>query len=299
MLTNEEKVRYARQILLDQWGEEAQEKLKNMTVFVGGCGGSGSPIITQLALLGVGTIRACDFDVVDPSNLNRQFLHCVGPDSRIGVNKAVSAQMTVANINPHVKMEIFTEKITDENVDEMVGDAVMIFDSVDKIDAKFILSKAALRKNIPHLFYGMMDINSFFCLFKPPVTPCFHCLYDYEKVMEIMALSELSGTGARKTSTPVCCPPVVSSAGFAVTEALKVLLGVGEPAYNQYFLFLQKGNDRIGEADGWLGMRFWITEFFEELASKQGFDWDEPWRGKMIEVLQLQRDPNCPYCSQK
>lgn len=299
MLTQEELTRYTRQIALEGWGVETQEKLKNMTVFVGGAGGSGSPIITQLALLGVGKIRVCDYDVVDWSNLNRQFLHCVSNDSRIGVNKAISAQMTVANINPFVQVEVFTEKITDENVDEMVGDAVMIFDSVDKIETKFVLSRAALRKNIPHLYYGMMDVNSFMCIFYPPKTPCFHCLHDYEKVLEIMSLAELSGGSTKKGVTPVCCPPVLSSAGFAVTEALKILLGIGEPAYNKYFLFLQKGNDRVNESDGFLGMRFWITEFFEEISSAQGFDWDEAWRGNFIEVLELKRNPDCPYCKDK
>lgn len=296
MLTQEELTRYTRQIALEGWGVETQEKLKKMTVFVAGAGGSGSPIITQLALLGVGQIRICDFDVVDWSNLNRQFLHCVSNESRIGVNKAISAQKTVANINPFVEVEVFTTRITDDNIDEMIGDASIIFDSVDNITTKFVLSRAALRKNIPHLYYGMMDVNSFMCIFFPPQTPCFHCLHDNEKVLEMMSLAELTGGNTKKGVTPVCCPPVFASAGFAVTEALKILLGIGEPAYNQYFLFLQKGNAQINESDGFLGMRFWITEFFETISAEQGFDWDEAWRGNYVEVLELRRNPECIYC---
>jgi adenylyltransferase/sulfurtransferase len=111
MLTEDERTRYRRQLILHGWSEETQEKLKNTTVFVGGAGGSGSPILTQLALLGIGTIRICDFDTIELSNLNRQFIHCVSDKNKIGINKAQSAACTVKNINPHVNVEVFEERI--------------------------------------------------------------------------------------------------------------------------------------------------------------------------------------------
>lgn len=295
MLTDLEKIRYKRQLLIEDWGLESQEHLKNMTVFVAGAGGSGSPIITQLALLGVGCIRICDFDVVDLSNLNRQFIHCVSEKTRLGMNKALSAKMTAENINPHVKVEVFTEEITEDNIDEMIGDASIVFDSVDKINVKFILSKAAMRKRIPHLFYGMMDLNGFVSIFNPPETPCFHCLFDYEKVEMVESISM---DPDQKSATPVCCPPVLTTAGFAMTEAVKIMLGLGKPAYNKYFLFLHKGDERIGDSHGFLGMRFWITEYFEEISLQQGYDWDEGWNGNWIEVLDIAPNPECPHCSQ-
>ncbi|MCK4257904.1 MAG: HesA/MoeB/ThiF family protein [Halanaerobiales bacterium] len=295
MFTELEKTRYARQFILDQWGEETQEKLKNTTVFVAGAGGSGSPIITQLALLGVGKIRICDFDTVDLSNLNRQFLHCVSEESRLGQQKAVSAKKTVHYINPHVEVEIFQEKITADNIDEIVGDAAIIMDSVDKIETKFVLSKCAIRKNIPHLFYGMMDINSFACIFYSPKTPCFHCLYDFNKVKEMLELSKVSQK--EDTKTPVCCPPVFLSAGFIMTELVKILLGIGEPAYNKFYLFLQKGNQRVIESNGYMGMRFWNSEFFDEISLNQGFDWNKGWRGNLVEELEIKPNPNCACCS--
>jgi len=100
-LSRDEKTRYARQMLLHQWGVEGQEKLKSVTVFAAGAGGSGSPLIMQLALLGIGTIIVCDFDDVDLSNLNRQVLH---DESRIGLNKALSAKKTVEKINPRTRV---------------------------------------------------------------------------------------------------------------------------------------------------------------------------------------------------
>lgn len=296
MLSNEELLRYKRQLSIDGWGEKAQEKLKTTKVFVAGAGGSGSPIITQLALLGVGCIRICDFDDVELSNLNRQFLHCVSEDSRIGVNKAVSAKKTVMNINPNVKVEIFTDKINDENIDEMVGDSTILFDSVDKIDVKFMLSKCAIRKKIPHLFYGMMDINAFMCIFYPPKTPCFHCLFDFDKVQEINSISnELQPN--LKASTPVCCPPVLTSAGFAVTESLKILLDLAEPAYNKFFFFLQKSSEKGGTVSGYQGMRYWMAKYFYDMALSQGFDLDTLWRNNYVEEIELSPDSNCKHCA--
>lgn len=298
MFSNEEMTRYKRQFIIDDWGIGGQQNLKDTTVFVAGAGGSGSPIITQLALLGVGCIRICDFDEVDLSNLNRQFLHCVSDETRIGVNKAVSAMQTVNNINPNVKVEIFTDRITEDNIDEMVGDAMILFDSVDKIDVKFILSKCAMRKKIPHLFYGMMDINAFACIFYPPKTPCFHCLFDFEKVQEIQSIEEELKTNAETaTDTPVCCPPVLTSAGFIMTEAIKILLDLGEPAYNQFFLFLHKGIES-GKNSGYLGMRYWMSEYFYDLALEQGFDLDDCWRNEYVEALKLSPDLNCKHCSE-
>jgi hypothetical protein len=107
-LCEAEKSRYKRQVLMDGWGIKGQERLKSSTVFVAGAGGSGSPLIQQLALCGFGTIIICDYDSVELSNLNRQSLH---DESRIGMNKALSAQLSVERINPHVNVIPIQEKI--------------------------------------------------------------------------------------------------------------------------------------------------------------------------------------------
>ena len=91
-LTGEEKQRYARQMIIPNWGEETQRKLKASKVFIAGAGGLGSPASFTLAVAGIGLIRICDHDSPELSNLNRQFLH---DDSRIGMNKAESARRTL------------------------------------------------------------------------------------------------------------------------------------------------------------------------------------------------------------
>jgi adenylyltransferase/sulfurtransferase len=296
MLTEEEKTRYRRQLLLHGWGEEAQEKLKSTTVFVGGAGGSGSPILTQLALLGIGKIRICDFDTVELSNLNRQFIHCVSDNNKIGVNKAESAACTVNNINPHVQVEIFKDRIDASNVDEIVGDASILFDSVDHIPSKFVLSASAVRKKIPHLFYGMMDVNAFFMGFNPPTGPCFHCLYNSEQVEALQSLSSKINM-MKKKETPVACPPLFVSTGFAVNEALKAIIGHGSPVFNTFYLFLQKGNEGIAESRGFAGMKFWITDHFNKISQEQDYDWEKGWCNNVVEELKVTPDPNCPVCA--
>jgi adenylyltransferase/sulfurtransferase len=295
MFTIEEEKRYSRQILIDGWGKGGQKKLKNLTVFVAGAGGTGSPTVTQLALLGVGCIKICDFDTFDYTNQNRQFLHNVSNESRIGVNKALSAKLTVNKINPNVKVEIYTEKFTEDNIDEMVEGSQMIFDCVDKFEPKFILSKCAIRKKIPHFLSGIIDINVFACVFYPPKTPCFHCIYDFAKLKQIKELEKYKSN--RGMSIPVCSPTLFYSTGFIITEALKILLNLGEPMFNKYMLFLQRGDNSISKTVSYDGFRFWNTDFFNDISKKQGFDWDIGWRGNIFEMIELSNNPDCDYCS--
>jgi amino acid adenylation domain-containing protein len=292
-LSRDEKTRYARQILL--WGVEAQEKLKGTTVCVAGAGGTGSPTIVQLALCGVGTIIVCDGDTVDRSNLNRQFLH---DETRIGMNKALSAQQTVRTINPNVKVVAYTERITRENVYEIVGDSVIIFDNVDDLEAKFILSECAVVKGIPHIISSLIDLSSYAVIFHPPYTPCFHCLYDRHKLDEIKAM-RAQASHRQRMSNPVASPSLFASTGFACNEAIKILLGLENPAYNKYFLFNQKGSTELVKTQGYQIVTFPFSEHFRRLSKEQGFDWDVGWSGKFVEELNLEPDPDCPICGRQ
>ncbi len=96
-LTEQDRSRYTRQMMLGGWGEAGQEKLKAARVFVAGAGGLGSPASMYLAVAGVGHLTIADFDSPDLSNLNRQILH---NDFRVGLNKALSAQLTPARAQP-------------------------------------------------------------------------------------------------------------------------------------------------------------------------------------------------------
>src|SRR5512143_756121 len=137
-LSENELKRYTRQMMIEGWGMETQQKLKESTVFIAGAGGLGSPVSIYLAVAGIGNIRICDFDSPDWSHLNRQILH---DHTRIGTNKAVSARMTLERLNPDIRVTAFTDKIVEENVDSLVGGADIILDCMDNFPTRFLLNE--------------------------------------------------------------------------------------------------------------------------------------------------------------
>jgi amino acid adenylation domain-containing protein len=292
-LSEAEKTRYTRQMLLDGWGIEGQERLKSSTVFVAGAGGSGSPLIQQLALCGFGTIIICDFDEVELSNLNRQSLH---DESRLGMNKALSAQMTVQRMNPHIQVIPKQEKITMDNVFELVGDAEIIFDNVDSLEAKSYLSQCAVARGIPHIISSMIHINSYVCIFHTPYTPCFYCLYDKNKIEDIRRAKTLQHHYEIAPNS-VASPALYLSTGFAVNEAVKILLGFGKPAYNKYFHFNQYGSADVVKTNGYRQITYPFSHHFREISREQGYDWDKGWQGSYVEEIVIKPDPHCPVCS--
>jgi amino acid adenylation domain-containing protein len=291
-LSEAEKTRYSRQMLLDGWGIEGQERLKSSTVFVAGAGGSGSPLIQQLALCGFGTIIICDFDEVELSNLNRQSLH---DESRIGMNKALSAKMTVERMNPNIKVIPKQEKITRDNVFDLVSDAEIIFDNVDSLETKSYLSQCAVARGIPHIISSMVHINSYVCIFHTPYTPCFHCLYDKKKIEDISKAKALKGP-YEIIPNSVASPALHLSTGFAVNEAVKILLGFGKPAYNKYFHFNQYGSPDIVKTNGYQQITYPFNHHFRKISRDQGYDWDKGWQGSYVEEIAIEPDPHCPVC---
>jgi amino acid adenylation domain-containing protein/non-ribosomal peptide synthase protein (TIGR01720 family) len=295
-LSDKEKTRYARQMLLHGWGAGSQERLKSTTVFVAGAGGGASPTIMQLALAGIGTIIVCDYDDVELSNLNRQFLH---DESRIGMNKALSTKITINKINPNVNVFPITEKLTRENVFELVGDSAVIFDMLDNQTDKFILSECAAVKGIPHVISAMTDISSYAALFHPPHTPCFHCIFDKNKLEELITGMKGFVKNYEKNPLPVAAASLFVSTGFAVNEAIKIILGLENPAYNKYFFFNQSGSDSIRNSDSFKAMTYTYSDHFRRICKEQGFDWDIGWRGRFLEELEIKPDPDCPLCGVK
>ena len=292
-LSKNERTRYQRQMLLHGWGMASQEKLKGTTVFVAGAGGGASPTIMQLALAGFGTIIICDFDEVELSNLNRQFLH---DETRIGMNKALSAQMTVKRVNPNVNVIPRTEKLTRENVEELVGDAALIFDMFDGLEAKFILSQYAVSRGIPHFISAMTDINAYSAVFHTPHTPCYHCIFDRNKWEEIVSGMARYKDRYEKNPLAVVATSLFMSTAFAVNEAIKIVLGLGTPVYNRFFLFNQRGNQDLAQTPGFRAMTHAFSEHFRNTCKQQGFDWEKGWRGNFLEELTIEPDPDCPVC---
>jgi adenylyltransferase/sulfurtransferase len=209
MFSEEEIKRYNRQMLMEGWGEETQKRLKKSTVFIAGAGGLGSPVSIYLAVAGIGNIRICDFDSPDWSNLNRQILH---NHNRIGTNKALSAKETLAELNPDIKVTAFTDKIVEDNIDRLAGDADIILDCMDNFPTRYILNECAIRKGIPLIFGSIWGMEGRLSFINPPETPCLKCIYPEAPPSETFPV-----VGAT--------PGVIGS--LQALEAIKYLTGIG------------------------------------------------------------------------
>ncbi len=209
--TEEELKRYNRQMMMEGWGEETQRKIKKATVFIAGAGGLGSPVSIYLAVAGVGNIRICDFDSPDWSNLNRQILH---NHNRIGTNKAVSAKQTLEEMNPHITITAFPEKIVAENVDDLVGSADLILDCMDNFPTRYLLNESALRKKIPMVHGSIWGLDGRLTFIQSPATPCLQCYFPESPPKEVFPV--LGAT-----------PGVIGT--LQAMEALKYLSGIGTP----------------------------------------------------------------------
>jgi adenylyltransferase/sulfurtransferase len=209
-LTPEEQQRYHRQIILPSWGEEAQKALKQSCVFIAGAGGLGSPVAFYLAAAGVGTLRICDCEEVELSNLNRQILH--GED-RIGKNKALSAAKTLEAVNPTVKVIPLTDAITADNVASLIGEARLMVDCLDNFQTRYILNDHAVKTDLPLVHAGVNGFCGQIAFIHPPQTACLACL-----VAEAPPSETFPILGA--TAGAVGC--------LEALETLKYLTGTGE-----------------------------------------------------------------------
>jgi adenylyltransferase/sulfurtransferase len=174
VLTDAEKERYHRQMILPEWGEENQQKLKNATVFIAGIGGLGSPVAMYLAAAGIGNLRICDAGEPELSNLNRQILHS---DADIGKKKVLSAQETLAKINPHVNVICLPEKIESTSIARLVGNAQMMIDCLDNFEARYVLNTYAVSQRLPFIHAGVYGTSGQLTFIHPPETPCLQCIF--------------------------------------------------------------------------------------------------------------------------
>ena len=195
--------------MLSGWGIVTQKRLKHATVLVVGAGGLGCPAALNLAVAGVGQIKICDFDTVEISNLNRQFLHT---EQSIGTDKARSAQATLSSINSEVSVEAISRKITEENVDDIVGDAQVILDCLDNFSDRYILNQCAVRKRIPMVHGAVWGLEGRVTFLHPPETPCLKCMFPIAPTQE-----QLPVVGATPCAT----------GAMQALETIKYLTGMG------------------------------------------------------------------------
>jgi molybdopterin-synthase adenylyltransferase len=191
-LTAAEQVRYDRQLMLPEIGETGQVRLKAARVFIAGLGGLGSVSAGYLAAAGVGYLRIVDSDRVELGNLNRQILHRT-PD--IGKMKTDSAVEGLSAVNPACHLDPIADKISIDNVVDMVKGCTLILDATDNIQARKALNRASIALNLPFIYAGIDGFSGMLSTFVPKETPCFECLFPNEggKAGKIAAMGPIAG----------------------------------------------------------------------------------------------------------
>ncbi len=215
-LSNDQRGRYSRHILLPEVGEEGQIRLLESKVLIVGAGGLGSPAALYLTAAGVGTIGIVDFDVVDATNLQRQILHNM---DRVGQSKVESARETLAALNPDVKIVTYNERLSSENVLQIFSDYDVVVDGGDNFPTRYLVNDAALHLRIPVVHGSIFRFEGQVTVFEPYNGPCYRCQYPEPPPPELApSCAEAGVLGV--------LPGVIGS--LQAMETLKILLGIGD-----------------------------------------------------------------------
>ena len=246
VLTPDQRNRYQRHLLVPEVGEEGQQKLLDAKVLLLGAGGLGSPTALYLAAAGVGTIGIVDFDVVDVSNLQRQVIHTT---DRVGRKKTDSAAESIRALNPDVTVVPHEEMLTEANVDRLIAGYDLVLDGTDTFETRYTLNDAAVRARIPVVHASVFRFEGQLTVFQPFEGPCYRCLYPTPPPPELAPGCSVAGVLG-------VVPGIMGM--LQASEALKVLLGIGEPLIGRLLTF-------------------------DALTSE-------------FRTLKLRKDPDCPIC---
>ncbi|BBO68133.1 adenylyltransferase [Desulfosarcina alkanivorans] len=173
-LSDEEHIRYRRQLIMPEIGIRGQQRLKRATVLIAGLGGLGSVSAFQLTAAGVGCLRIVDMDRVAVHNLNRQILHT---SADIGKPKTASSLEKLKALNPHCRIEPLAARITGETAAAMVRGCDLILDGTDNLDTRRTLNRAARDAKIPFVFAGVDGLDGMVATFIPGRSGCLECIF--------------------------------------------------------------------------------------------------------------------------
>lgn len=224
----DELERYARHIILPEIGGAGQQKLKTSRVLVIGAGGLGSPLLLYLAAAGVGTLGIVDDDIVSLSNLQRQVLHGT---ERIGIKKTESAAVSLAALNPHVRVIEHTTRLTAETADALIGGYDLVADGSDNFDTRFLVNDTCYRLKKTLVTAAMLRFDGQLSTFKAhqgAPHPCYRCVFpEPPPPGSVPACSEAGVLGA--------LGGVMGS--LQALEVVKELLGLGESLSGRLLLY--------------------------------------------------------------
>lgn len=245
-LSHDEILRYSRHLILPDVGTEGQRKLKAARVLLIGAGGLGSPLALYLAAAGVGHIGLVDFDVVDVTNLQRQVLHGT---SDVGTPKLVSARKRIAEVNPHVELTTYEEPLTSANALEIFRGYDLVVDGTDNFPTRYLVNDACVLLGIPNVYGSIYRFEGQASVFGTKDGPCYRCLYPEPPPPGLVPSCAEGGVLG-------VLPGLVGT--LQATEAIKLILGIGEPLVGRLLLV-----DALGAT---------------------------------FRTVKVRKDPNCPAC---
>ncbi len=225
VLSNDEILRYSRHLIIPEVGMEGQRKLKAARVLAVGAGGLGAPIALYLAAAGVGTLGIVDFDVVDFTNLQRQVIHGT---SDVGRPKLESAAETIHEINPNVRVVPYASKLSSENALEIFRDYDMVVDGTDNFPTRYLVNDACVLTGIPNVYASIFRFEGQASVLALPDGPCYRCWYPEPPPPGLVPSCAEGGVLG-------VLPGIMGT--LQAMEAIKLILGIGQPLKNRVLLF--------------------------------------------------------------
>src|SRR5947209_8160485 len=224
-LTPPEVARYSRHLIMPEVALDGQKRLKASRVLLIGAGGLGSPLGLYLAAAGIGRIGLVDFDVVDFSNLQRQVLHGT-PD--VGRSKLQSAKERLQAINPEVQIDLYETRLTSANALSIFEPYDIVIDGTDNFPTRYLVNDACVLLKKPNVYGSIFRFDGQVSVFYPPQGPCYRCLYpEPPPPGEVPSCAEGGVLGI--------LPGLVGC--IQATEAVKLILGKGEPLHGRLLLY--------------------------------------------------------------
>ncbi|MGA2147307.1 MAG: molybdopterin-synthase adenylyltransferase MoeB [Bryobacteraceae bacterium] len=224
-LTKDEILRYSRHLILPEVGMEGQQKLKAAKVLLVGAGGLGAPLGLYLAAAGIGKIGIVDFDVVDFTNLQRQVIHSTAD---VGRKKIDSAADKMLAINPHLKIAKHDTALSSENALEIFKDYDMVVDGTDNFPTRYLVNDACVLLHKPNVYGSIFRFEGQATIFAAEDGPCYRCLYPEPPPPGLVPSCAEGGVLG-------ILPGTIGL--IQATEAVKLILGVGQPLIGRLLLY--------------------------------------------------------------
>lgn len=224
-LTQEEILRYSRHLIMPEVGVEGQDKLKNSSILLIGCGGLGSPLAMYLSAAGIGHLGLVDFDVTDFTNLQRQV--AFGTQD-VGRPKVEATKDRIHQINPNVKVTTYRSKLSSENVMDIFKEYDIIIDGTDNFPTRYLVNDACVFLKKPNVYGSIFRFEGQATVFWAEKGPCYRCLYPEPPPPGMVPSCAEGGVLG-------ILPGTIGL--IQATEAVKLILGKGDPLTGRLLLY--------------------------------------------------------------